>query len=189
MQNALHTLNRVVLLSWIIVTWTLVAGATPEPLSPEMSALNLADKDEIVEGEIAEGETLEGEAAEGELVEGEEEFGREVVMPRLESRTLEEARALIESCSLTLDNNVTHECNNMLAAGVVIRQDPAFGAHVPVGTEVTLVVSTGRCLLGCDGYNSADWGTVFLGVLAGLILLTLGLFVGEEEFVNPFNFM
>lgn len=188
MQDALHTINRVVLLSWIIVTWTLAAGATPEPLSPEMPALNLAAKDEIVEGETAEGETLEGEAAEGEIVEGEQEFGREVVMPRLESRTLEEAHALIESCSLTL-GKVRHECNNMLAAGVVIRQEPAFGEHVPVGTEVTLFVSTGRCLLGCDGYNSADWGTVFLGVLAGLILLTLGLFVGEEEFVNPFNFM
>ncbi len=136
------------------------------------------------EGEAPEGESKEGEAGEGELDEGE----GQIVTPTVARKPLEDAQALIESRGL-VSGAITYECNNMLAAGMVISQVPPAGTRVDALAEVDLVVSEGPCPMGCETFGPTEWTNMVLGILAIIILLTVGLFIGEGQFVNPFDIL
>ena len=193
MNTPLSKTTSILLLLWIVAAGAsaLESGVTNETLEGK-SIEGETIEGETAEGETVEGEAVEGEAAEGELTEGEiiegEAVEATIVIPNVSRKPLETARTLIEGHSLTL-GTVSHECNNMLAEGMVVRQFPAPGTLVAEQVPVDLVVSTGRCPLGCDSYGLEEWGLVFLAALAFLTLLTLGLFIGEGGFVNPFDIL
>ena len=193
MNITLSKTTSILLLLWIVASGAaaLQFGNTNEALEGKSTEGETLEG-ETAEGETMEGEAVEGEAAEGELTEGEiiegEAVEATIVIPNVSRKPLETARTLIEGYSLTL-GSVSHECNNMLAEGMVVRQFPAPGTLVAEQVPVDLVVSTGRCPLGCDSYGLEEWGLVFLAAFAFLTLLTLGLFIGEGGFVNPFDIL
>ena len=71
--------------------------------------------------------------------------GKEITdVPDISGMTLEEASQALESAGLQLNNNVTEETSNSVAAGNVISQNPPAGTQLSKGSEVSVTISTGR---------------------------------------------
>lgn len=66
----------------------------------------------------------------------------EVTLPELYSKTEREARRVLESLGLKV-GEISREYNDIVPPGCVVSQDPPQYSVVPVGSEVSLVISRG----------------------------------------------
>jgi len=112
----------------------------------------------------------EGEPEEGEPVS-------RIQVPELVLESQEMAGSILAAVSLA-EGNIAYKCSKEVPEGFVISQNPTAGALVDAGAKVDLVISTGPCSCGCDGWDTDNLSGVFLGVLAGVILLIVSLFSG-----------
>lgn len=167
-----------------------VEGETPvEGESSEGEAATegeISSEGETAEGETGEGEavegegeTTEGEAAEGEGETTEGEVETSITVPNVVLQDLEEATEQIEEASLTV-GTVSYKCNNQVPAGAVVRQSPEAGVTALAGEPVSLIISEGNCPTACDNFDLRDWGNVFLGILAVVVLLLATVFGVES---------
>ena len=115
---------------------------------------------------------------EGEIEgEGEGEGEPQIPVPNVVSLTLEDANAIIANANLTV-GVVTHAYDVQMPRGSVISQAPAAEQLVDPLTPIDLVVSAGPSSCGCAGGDPINWGNVFLGALALLVLFIVSLFFG-----------
>jgi beta-lactam-binding protein with PASTA domain len=82
-------------------------------------------------------------------VEGEGEPVTDVTVPDVSGMPVEQAQTTLTVAGLSA--SVTEENSDTVPAGKVIRQEPASGAQVAPGTQVSLVVSSGPEDTGCAG--------------------------------------
>ena len=71
---------------------------------------------------------------------------QQVLMPKLEGLTEQDATGAIESANLVL-GSITQADSATVAQNMVISSDPAANQNVPAGTVVNLVISTGTVLV------------------------------------------
>jgi len=70
--------------------------------------------------------------------------------------------------------DISQECSNTVAVGLVVRQIPEAGAATPFGGAVSLVVSTGLCTVNVPGVtNQAQEAATEAVIVAGLTLGTV----------------
>jgi hypothetical protein len=103
---------------------------------------------EPTEGEPNEGEPTEGEIAEGETTEGEPAEGEtEIIVPSVTGLFLAEARTNLTSAGLTVIES--YACDNTVAEGHIISQNPGASTAIAAGSSVTLLISEGPCETSC----------------------------------------
>jgi WD40 repeat protein len=116
--------------------------------------------------------------------EGEGEPAIDLTVPQVVGLAVEQAQTTVTGAGLTI--SVAEESSDTVAAGLVLRQQPAAGMQVAPGTQVSLVVSSGPEDTGCAGCSgcSGGKGTFTLDkakkafgdlFLAGLSLVVLSL--------------
>ncbi|NLV44139.1 MAG: PASTA domain-containing protein [Candidatus Hydrogenedentes bacterium] len=108
-------------------------------------------------------------------VEGEGEGEDILLAPDVVLLTLEEAGRRITDAGLVV-GNIYQECSDEVPEGAVIEQAPVAGTIVEPLAPVDLVVSTGECPCSCGAFCSFNWGDLFLGLLAVIVLLVISLF-------------
>jgi beta-lactam-binding protein with PASTA domain len=100
-----------------------------------------------------------------------------VNVPNVVGQTQAAAATAITGANLVV-GTVTQQCDNTVAAGSVISQNPAAGSPVPPSTPVDLVISTGPCPVNVPNVvGQALTGGTPLPV-AGATLAAAGLTVG-----------
>ncbi|MCR4658636.1 MAG: Stk1 family PASTA domain-containing Ser/Thr kinase [Lachnospiraceae bacterium] len=112
---------------------------------------------------------------------------KEVVVPDLNGKTLEEAKVILDETGLTYAN-VNEEPNDTVAKGIVIAQGVPAGTTVNEGDNVDLKVSSGPITYSCN-FNiqaPADYlaGTEAIIVLVNAAGVELGRF---STVVFPYN--
>jgi beta-lactam-binding protein with PASTA domain len=100
----------------------------------------------VVEGlVIAQTPAAGGQAAPGSAVALTVSTGPcNVAVPNVAGQTVAAADAALTAAGLAV-GAVTSECSNTVAAGLVIRQNPAAGTEATSGNAVVLIVSGGPC--------------------------------------------
>ena len=138
---------------------------TDGPVTGDLTVTALFAED-IAEGEGEAPAEGEPEPAEGEAV---------LVVPDVVLLPLEGAGAAVANAGLVV-GEVAEECSDDVPAGAVISQEPVAGTIVEALTPVNLVVSTGECPCSCGAFCTFNWGNLFLGALAVLVLVIISLF-------------
>ena len=116
----------------------------PAVYSDEVPEAHVVDQDPVAEGRVVEGGTITLTTSLGP-------DRREV--PEVTGRTREQATAALDEVGLAVGG--TSEAFSDLPVGAVVATDPARGASLPPGTEVTLVLSKGVELLGVPDVQGA----------------------------------
>jgi beta-lactam-binding protein with PASTA domain len=96
------------------------------------------------------------------------------VVPDVIGMTETDASAAVTAVDSLGVGSITYECNDVVAEGLVIRQDPVGGTAVLCGSSVNLVVSSGECLCTVPdvlGLSLADANAAIIG--AGLTVGTI----------------
>lgn len=107
--------------------------------------------------------------------EGEGEGEDILLAPDVVLLTLEEAGRRITDVGLVVDN-IYQECSDEVPEGAVIEQAPVAGTIVEPLAPIDLVISTGECPCSCGAFCSFNWGDLFLGLLAVVVLIIISLF-------------
>ena len=142
-------------------------------------------KDKIISQSVKSGD----EIMSGSTVEIVVSLGVETITVRdAQFKTESEAKTILEGQGLNI--KVTYENSDTVAAGVVIRQTPSAGSSVSPGTEVDIVVSTGKEKL--NGYHTQTYnnGDIYSGNFVNSVRSGQGTYtwvngvIFEGEFIN-----
>jgi len=113
-------------------------------------------------------------------------------MPDLEKLALDRAAARIEALGLSLDK-IQSEFAPRRPEGLVLKQEPAFGTQVLMGTRIRLVVSHGRAsgetnTMDPDTLKTPTWVTYTLppGFSNRHVRVIMDIFGKETDAVNRF---
>lgn len=111
------------------------------------------DKQEKYHDEVEEGRIIEQEPYAGKSVPKGSEIKvtiskgpkpQMIEVPDLTRNTLDEARSILETINLALnEEGIVDEYNNKFSKGQIIRQSPEQGTEVEEGTEVNVVLNNG----------------------------------------------
>jgi len=101
----------------------------------------------------------------------------EVTIPDVSDLTVEEAEAKLEKLGLEVNPKTEEEDSDKIDEGKVIKTNPKIGKTVKEGTEITLIVSSGKTLIKIEDYTGKNYLEI-KGKLEGLGLKVL---IEEDE--------